>query len=188
MTGTPIITYEAITLMERAYRQGTLYALLLVIGLTFAMLRRVRETALALLPLALGLIWTGGLMALFGLDFNMGNIFALPLILGAAAEYGLNMVLHSMETRRDPGGPLIARSTVMAILVNGLTTVVGFGSMMLADHRGIFGLGLLLTLGTVASLVAALVVLPVLLTDVAPSPAITHAAPVPVVPAPVGVA
>ena len=47
--------------------------------------------------------------------------------------------------------------------VNGLTTAVGFGSMMLADHRGIYGLGLLLTLGTVASLVAALVVLPVLL-------------------------
>jgi predicted RND superfamily exporter protein len=34
---------------------------------------------------------------------------------------------------------------------------------MLAQHRGIFGLGLLLTMGTVASLVAALIVLPVLL-------------------------
>ena len=49
----------------------------------------------------------------------------------------------------------------MAVLVNGLTTVVGFGSMMLADHRGIFGLGLLLTLGHGGQLVAALVVLPV---------------------------
>jgi hopanoid biosynthesis associated RND transporter like protein HpnN len=186
VTGTPIITYEAITLMERAYRQGTLYALLLVTGLTFAMLRRVRETALALLPIALGLTWTGGLMALFGLDFNMGNIFALPLMLGAAAEYGLNMVLHSMEVRRDPGAPLVARSTVMAILVNGLTTVVGFGSMMLADHRGIFGLGLLLTLGTVASLVAALVVLPVLLQLLRPRrPSPTPTA-VPVIPAPAG--
>jgi hypothetical protein len=34
---------------------------------------------------------------------------------------------------------------------------------MVADHRGIFGLGLLLTLGTATSLVAALIVLPVLL-------------------------
>ena len=187
VTGTPIITYEAITLMERAYRQATLYALLLVSGVTFVMLRRVADTALALLPIALGLIWTGGAMALFGLDFNMGNIFALPLILGTAAEYGLNMVLHSMETRRDPGGPLIARSTVMAILVNGLTTVVGFGSMMLADHRGIFSLGLLLTLGTVASLVAALVVLPVLLRMLRPRRPSSTPTPVPAVPAPVGV-
>ena len=84
------------------------------------------------------------------------------LILGAAAEYGLNIVMRFREGR-DHGGPLIARSTMMAVLVNGLTTIVGFGSLMIADHRGIFGLGLLLTLGTITSLVAALVVLPVLL-------------------------
>ncbi len=188
VTGTPIITYEAITLMERAYKQGTIYAVLLVSGLTFAMLRRVRETALALLPLALGLIWTGGLMWLFGLDFNMGNIFGLPLILGAAAEYGLNIVMRYIETRRDAGAPLIARSTVMGVLVAGLTTIVGFGSLMLADHRGIFGLGLLLTLGTLASLVASLVVLPVLLRMIRPGP---RPGPVPVMateaPAPVGI-
>jgi predicted RND superfamily exporter protein len=65
------------------------------------------------------------------------------------------------------GGPLVARSTVMAVLVNGLTTIVGFGSLMIAHHRGVFGLGLLLTLGMVTSLIAALVVLPVLLRLVA---------------------
>ncbi|HXH84368.1 MAG TPA: MMPL family transporter [Candidatus Tectomicrobia bacterium] len=162
VTGTPIITHEAIQLMERAYRQGTLYAILLVSAITVAMLRRIRESALALLPLALGLIWTGGLMALFDLKLNLGNVFGLPLVLGAAAEYGLNVVLRFMEGR-EHGGPLVPRSTVMAVLVNGLTTIVGFGSLMLAAHRGIFGLGLLLTLGTAASLVAALVVLPVLL-------------------------
>jgi hypothetical protein len=188
VTGTPIITYEAITLMERAYKQGTLYAVLLVTGLVFVMLRRARETVLALLPLALGMIWTGGLMALFGLDFNMGNIFGVPLILGAACEYGLNVVMRYLETRREVGAPLIARSTVMAVLVNGLTTIAGFGSLMLADHRGIYGLGLLLTLGTAASLVASLVVLPVILQLIRPRPRpAPTATPVTVVPAPVGV-
>ncbi len=130
-------------------------------------LRRIRETVLALLPLGLGLMWAFGLMYFFGLKFNMGNVFGLPLILGAAAEYGLNIVLRFMEGR-DHGGPLIARSTMMAVLVSGLTTIVGFGSLMIADHRGIFGLGLLLTLGTATSLIAALVVLPVLLRMVLP--------------------
>jgi hopanoid biosynthesis associated RND transporter like protein HpnN len=162
VTGTPIITYEALGLMERAYRQGTIYAILLVTLVTALTLRRMRETVLALLPLGLGLMWAFGLMYFFGLKFNMGNVFGLPLILGAAAEYGLNIVLRFMEGR-DHGGPLIARSTMTAVLVSGLTTIVGFGSLMIADHRGIFGLGLLLTLGTATSLVAALIVLPVLL-------------------------
>jgi hopanoid biosynthesis associated RND transporter like protein HpnN len=162
VTGTPIITYEAIRLMERSYQQGTLYALVLVTLVIWLSIRRARESALAWLPLGLGLLWTAGLMYLFDLKFTLGNVFGLPLILGAACEYGMTVVIRFMEGR-DHGGPLLARSTVMAVLVAGLTTVVGFGSLMLADHRGIFGLGLLLTLGTTASLVAALVVLPVLL-------------------------
>jgi hopanoid biosynthesis associated RND transporter like protein HpnN len=162
VTGTPIITHEAILLMERAYKQGTLYAIVLVTGFTAVMLRRVRETLLALLPLALGLLWTIALMYVFRLKFNLGNVFGLPLILGAAAEYGLNIVMRYIEGR-EHGGPLIARSTIMGVLVAGLTTIVGFGSLMLAHHRGIFGLGLLLTLGTAASLIASLIVLPVLL-------------------------
>ncbi len=163
VTGTPVITYEALQLMERAYLQGTVYAILLVTLVTALTLRRLRETVLALLPLGLGLMWAFGLMYFFGLKFNMGNVFGLPLILGAAAEYGVNIVLRFMEGR-DHGGPLIARSTMMAVLISGLTTIVGFGTLMIADHRGIFGLGLLLTLGTTTSLIAALIVLPVLLT------------------------
>ena len=162
VTGTSIITYEAIRLMERAYVQGTIYAIVLVALITALTLRRWRETLLALSPLALGMIWTIGLMDFFDLKFTLGNVFGLPLILGAAAEFGSNIVLRFMEGQGHDG-PLIARSTVMAVLVNGLTTVVGFGSLMLADHRGIFGLGLLLTLGTATSLIAALIVLPVLL-------------------------
>jgi hypothetical protein len=162
VTGTPVITYETILLMERSYLQATIYALILVTGISYFMIRRVRLTLLSMLPLALGLLWMMGLMPLLGLKFTMGNIFGLPLIIGTAVEFGLNVVLRYIEDR-DHGGPLLSRSTVMAVLVNGLTTIAGFGSMMVADHRGIFGLGLLLTIGIITSLIAALVVLPVLL-------------------------
>jgi uncharacterized protein len=165
ITGTPVITYEAIRLMERAYKQGTVYAVILVTILTALTLRRVRETVLALLPLALGMTWTAGLMYVFDVKLNLGNVFGIPLMLGAAAEFGVNIVMRFMEDREHGSGPLIARSTMMAVLINGLTTVVGYGSMMLAAHRGIYSLGLLLTLGTAASLVASLVVLPVLLRE-----------------------
>jgi uncharacterized protein len=161
-TGTPVITYESIRLMERAYRRGTLYAVVLVTLVIALAIRRVHEACLALLPLGLGLLWTVGLMYVFSLKFTLGNIFGLPLILGSACEYGMAVVVRFMEDRSQHG-PLVARSTVMGVLVAGLSTVSGFGSLMVAKHRGMFGLGLLLTLGTIASLAAALVVLPVLL-------------------------
>ncbi len=162
VAGTPVITFEAIRYMERAYKKGTLYAFLLVGLLTAVIVRRTRESILATISLVLGTICTVGLMFVFALPFNLGNVFGFPLILGAGAEFGLNVVLRYGEARHR-GGPRFPRSTFFAVLVNGLTTVVGFGSLMIAAHRGIFGLGLLLTLGMIATLGASLIVLPVLL-------------------------
>ena len=162
VTGPPIITYEATVLMERAYLQGTMYAFILVGALSLMMIRRFRETLLALLPLPLALLWTIGLMHVFGIKFNLANIWGLPLLIGTSAEFGLNVMLRYLEGRSH-GGPLVARSTVMAVALNGITTMVGFGSLMIASHRGIFSLGLLLTIGAGCGLVASLVVLPVVL-------------------------
>ena len=162
VTGPPIITYEATLLMERAYLTGTAYAFVLVGGLSFLMIRRARESLLALVPMALGLLWTVGLMHVFGIKFNLANIWGLPLVIGTAAEFGLNVIVSYLEGRAH-GGPLIARSAVMGVTLNGLTTMVGFGSLMIASHQGIWSLGLLLTLGSACGLVAALVVLPVVL-------------------------
>ncbi|MBI4610489.1 MAG: MMPL family transporter [Candidatus Rokubacteria bacterium] len=168
VTGPPIITYEAIRLMEKAYRQGTAYAFVLVAVLAALMIRRLRETCLALVPLLLGTLWTVGLMYVFDLKFNLANVWGLPLIIGAAAEYGLNVVVRFMEGRAH-GGPLLARSTVMAVVFNGLTTIAGFGSLLVAQHQGIWSLGLLLTIGACASLASSLLVLPVLIRLVTPT-------------------
>ena len=162
VTGAPIITYEAIVHMERAYYQGTIYAFLVVGLLSYLMFRRMRETMLAVMALALGLAWTIGLMRVFDIQFNMANVWGLPLIIGASAEFGLNVILRYLEGRAH-GGPLVARSTVMAVALNGVTTMVGFGSLTIAHHQGIYSLGLLLTLGSACGLVASLVVLPVVL-------------------------
>ncbi|HEX9409674.1 MAG TPA: MMPL family transporter [Methylomirabilota bacterium] len=162
VTGAPIITYEAIGYMERAYYQGTIYAFLAVGILSFLMIRRVKETLLALLPLMLALLWTMGLMRVFGIQFNMANVWGLPLIIGVSAEFGLNVMVRYLEGR-DHGGPLVARSTVMGVALSGVSTMVGFGSLMIARHQGIYSLGLLLTLGSACGLFAALAVLPVIL-------------------------
>jgi len=123
-----------------------------------------------MLPLTLGLLWTLGLMRAFGVPFNLANIWGLPLIIGTSAEFGLNVVPRYLEGHTQ-GGPLVARSTVLAVALSGIQTMVGFGSLMIATHRGIFTLGLLLTLGMASSLVAALVVLPVVLRLVRRAPA-----------------
>jgi len=162
VTGSPVISYEAGQMVERAYFEGSLYAIVLIGVLSAVMLRRWSSATLAILPMVASTLWTIGVMRLLGLSFNLANVWALPLIIGASAEYGLNVALRHQEAVVD-GGPVLPRSTVMAVLLNGLTTIAGFSSLMIARHQGIFGLGLLLTVGSVAGLTASLIVLPVLL-------------------------
>ena len=96
-----------------------------------------------------------------GLD-GLAPVWALPLIVGSAAEYGVNIVLRALESRTH-GGPRLARSTDMGVVFNALTTIAGFGTLLIADHRGVWSLGLLLAIGTTMTLAASLVVLPTLM-------------------------
>ena len=162
VTGSPVITYESILRMETAYRQGALYAFLVVAVISALMIRRLRETVLALTPLALGTLWGIGLMYVCGLPFNLANVWGAPLIIGASAEYGLNIIIRFLEAEAH-GGPPIAPKTMLAVTLNGLTTISGFGCLLIAHHRGIRSLGLLLTIGSATSLAASLIVLPALI-------------------------
>ena len=49
------------------------------------------------------------------------------------------------------------------MLVAALTTMLGFGTLMIAQHRGLVGLGFILTLGVGCCMLTALVFLPALL-------------------------
>lgn len=58
---------------------------------------------------------------------------------------------------------ILAKSTGKAVLVSGLTAIVGFGSLMLAGHQGIRSLGIVMSVGIAACMAAALAILPALL-------------------------
>ncbi|MBM4257875.1 MAG: hypothetical protein FJ147_18535 [Deltaproteobacteria bacterium] len=163
VTGSPVIGYEAIGAMKRGYIEGAVYAFLAILVVTFFTLRRTSDTLLAVLPLVLGVIWTAGLMWLCNLQFNLANLVAVPLIIGIGVENGIHIV-HRFREAGESGPELVAGSTGQAVALFSLTTMVGFGSLMVARYYGIFSMGLLLTLAVGSVLVASLGVLPMLLT------------------------
>lgn len=162
VTGSPIIGYESIRAMKEGYIEGGFYAFIAIAVVTFLTLRRFGDTLLALLPLSLGMIWTVGWMWLFGLQFNLANLVVVPLIIGIGIENGIHLV-HRFREEGEGGPALVAGSTGQAVTLFSLTTMVGFGSLMVANYYGIFSIGLLLTLAVGSVLVASLVVLPLLL-------------------------
>lgn len=135
---------------------------LLVLLILALDLRNVAHIALALVPVMLGVAWLVGLMRVLGLNFNLANLVAIPLILGVGIDNGVHMV-HRFRREGHAGITTVLSHTGRAILVASLTTMVGFGSLGLAAHRGMASLGILLFLGVGASMIAAIAVLPNLL-------------------------
>ncbi len=157
VTGTPVQLYEYTTLLRNSYIEAAYYALGAITLLVLLHFRSIVGLLLALLPVGIGSIWLVGLMGVFGIPFNPANIMTLPLVIGIGVANGIH-ILNRFQEEGQPG--ILAKSTGKAVLVSGLTTMAGFASLTLAQHRGIASLGVVMSTGVAMVMLVALAILP----------------------------
>jgi len=127
-------------------------ALVVVIGVLVLWYRRVSAVLLALLPVASGLLFMFGAMGWFGLSFNLFNVVAAILIIGLGVDYGIFML-----SLCDGSG---CQQSERAVLVSALTTLAGFGSLVLAKHPAMHSIGVTVLFGISGAVLTALYVVP----------------------------
>ncbi|MBW1991125.1 MAG: MMPL family transporter [Deltaproteobacteria bacterium] len=178
VVGDPVLLYHFNFAFKNACLWAAGMALLAIVALLWLLLRSLKLTFLALMPLWVGTALTVILMWIFGLSFNQANVLFLPLILGEGIEYGI-IILVRWQLEESARAITLPASTAKGIALASLTTAFGFGSMMISGHRGTFSLGLLSTVGSLSCLLAALSVLPAFLRllerqSAVPQPAANH--------------
>jgi predicted RND superfamily exporter protein len=89
-------------------------------------------------------------------------MIALPLILGIGINDGIH-VLHDYRQSSADRTYSLGATTATAITITSAATMAVFGSMMLADHRGLRSLGQVVTLGIFCCWFCSLFLLPALL-------------------------
>ena len=160
VTGTPVQLYEYETLLKDSYIKAAWYSLGTIVILTFFHFRTISSVLLALLPVAVGTTWMVGLMGLLGVPFNPANIMTLPLVIGIGVTNGIHILNRFTE---EQNASILAKSTGKAVLVSALTAIAGFGSLIPAKHQGIASLGIVMSTGVAACMLAGLTILPALL-------------------------
>ena len=128
-----------------------LLANVLLLGLAY---RSIRAALVATLPCVLAMLATVGLLAATGTPLNLVSASALVLVLGCGVDYGI-FVLHGLEGRGEPTG-----TEALGVLLASGTTLAGFGTLALAQHRALQSIGVAVGLGISGSAVAALVLMP----------------------------
>jgi hopanoid biosynthesis associated RND transporter like protein HpnN len=160
VTGTPVQLLEYTTLLKDSYIEAAYYSLAAIIVLVFIHFRRLGSVFLSLIPVGIGTLWTTALMSLLDVPFNPANIMMLPLVVGIGVTNGIH-ILNRFAEEHNPS--ILSRSTGKAVIVSALTTIVGFGSLVIAKHQGIQSLGIVMSLGVAMCMLVAITFLPALL-------------------------
>ncbi len=103
-------------------------------------------------------VMLGGL-AWVGAKLNFSNFIAMPITFGIAADYSINLLRrYQAENNPDPR-PAVLGSGGAVALCSG-TTIIGFGSLLIAQNRALFSFGVMAVAGEIACLTTAVILLP----------------------------
>jgi predicted RND superfamily exporter protein len=159
VTGAPITVYESMQLMRASFLWQGIIASAFVLALLYLDFRSVQLTAIAFLSLLAGLGWTVGIMGLLHIPFTLANFFAIPIMIGLGIDSAIHITHRVLEGGLTHG----FGSTRRAVIVTAITTTIGFGTLLFAQHRGLRGLGEVMTIASLCCLVSAVWLLPAML-------------------------
>lgn len=166
-SGLAINTHLHEVMIIDGFRRAAGIAAALILILLMIDFRGIRNALLALVPTILGWLWMLAVMAACGLTFNVVNVICLPLVIGVGTAFGVHLMHRSEESARQNEGIAsldeLLRGTGSAVIISALTTMVGFGALMLGQHGAMLSLGLTMVIGIGTCLAASIVVLPALL-------------------------
>ena len=92
------------------------------------------------------------------LSWNSFNLFGVPILFGTGLDFGIHMIY---ALRRYHGDAQRARQTIgKALVFCGLSSAIGFGSLVFASAQGLSSLGAVCATGILVNLFVAVWLLP----------------------------
>ncbi len=159
VAGTMAISSDMIEAISRDGPKATLFAFIAVVILVICLFRNFKTIALILFSLFLGVIWFSGLILGFDLKINFLNFIALPITFGIGVDYGVNIFQRYRELESE-NILYVIKSTGGAVGLCSFSTIVGYGSLLLAGNQGFVSFGTLAVAGEIACVIAAVISLP----------------------------
>ncbi len=158
-TGPERIETEMLKIVKEDLFLLTPFAFLLIFLLVFSHFKRPTLTLLTLLPLAIGLLWMMGAMAILGIHINFVNAVILPMIIGMGIDNSIHLLHRYLEEGgRDPIEAL--QKTARPMTLCSLTTMLGFGSLVTTRYQALSTMGWVTILGMGFCLINSMVLLP----------------------------
>jgi predicted exporter len=157
-----LVAADLTAIIQNDFHRASLIALAAVALITLAAFRSPSRLLLVAIPVVVGCVVMLGGLALLRVPINLMNLVATPIVFGLGIDFSVYLVNRHLE-EGCADIPKVLRETGGAILLTGLTTLVGFGSLLAADFAGLRSMGWVAVFGIGGCLFASLLILPLLL-------------------------
>lgn len=149
---------EMVSAMGKDGPKATFAAFLVVVFHSLLATRRLGPAAMVLGALLSGVLYTVGGAAHLGVRLNFLNFVALPLTFGIGVEYAMNLYDRIEHYGGDVAEGL--KSVGGAVTLCSMTTVIGYGSLLVADNQALQSFGYMAVAGELSCICTAMVLLP----------------------------
>lgn len=157
-----LIYSDIFSLVKKEGPWALAVSMVAVFLLTWIFVKRIRSVFLVFSPLISGIICLVGIMYLFGIQFNFMNSIIFPILIGLGIDNGIHIYHRYREA--GPGSlRFVLQKTGDAIFLSSTTTMLGFGALLIAFHKGLQSIGLLAVVGMGICFLTSVTVLPAIL-------------------------
>ena len=154
------IATKLLSVVTDNFNQILLSCSLMVFFVLLISYGRIELTLITFIPMLISWVWILGFMALIGIEFNIVNIIISTFIFGLGDDYSIFM----MEGLQDEyaTGKKNLTSYKTAILLSMLSTLIGVGVLIFAEHPALKSIALISVVGIVCVMCIAYLFIPLL--------------------------
>jgi len=162
LTGLPAINHEIGRRFFPQFLKGIAIGSAAVAMLIYLVFRTIRHTLFAMLPTAIGFVWSAGVLALLRVELDLFSLFAAVTFIGIAVDYGIYVLYRYVFERPGDMSDVMTR-TGAAIIIACATALIGFGTLINSSYAPLHVFGIVSIVTLICCLTASIVLLPALI-------------------------
>lgn len=154
------LTSKFVEVISSDFNTILLITSFLVFGFMLLNHGRIELAIINFLPMFVSWVWILGIMALFGIKFNIINIIISTFIFGLGDDYSI-FIMDGLLNEYKYGKKNLD-SFKSSILLSALITIIGIGVMILAKHPALQSIAIITIIGMVCVVFISFIVQPLL--------------------------
>jgi 1-acyl-sn-glycerol-3-phosphate acyltransferase len=154
------LTSKFVEIISSDFNTILLITSVLVFGFMLLNHGRIEMAVINFLPMFISWLWILGIMALFGIKFNIINIIISTFIFGLGDDYSI-FIMDGLLNEYKYGKKNLD-SFKSSILLSALITIIGIGVMVFAEHPALQSIALITIIGMICVVFISFVAQPLL--------------------------